>query len=97
MLREVVEVGTAKQVNSEKLSGIVFGGKTGTAEKYNQKLKRYDKTKQVASFIGLAPADNPRYVCMVLVDDPKTRTVGGLNAGPIFRNLLSAVDVSGAV
>ncbi len=91
MLREVVEVGTAKQVNSEKLPGIVFGGKTGTAEKYNQKLKRYDKTKQVASFIGLAPADNPRYVCMVLVDDPKTRTVGGLNAGPIFRNIMEGI------
>lgn len=91
MLREVVEAGTAKLVNSKKLPGIVFGGKTGTAEKYNQELRRYDHTKQVASFIGLAPAENPRYVCMVLVDDPKTRTVGGLTSGPIFRKIMEGI------
>lgn len=91
MLREVVEQGTAKSVNSSKLPGIVFGGKTGTAEKYNQQLHRYDHTKQVASFIGLAPAENPRYVCMVLLDDPKTRTVGGLTAGPVFRKIMEGI------
>lgn len=91
MLREVVEAGTAKLVNSKKLPGIVFGGKTGTAEKYNQELRRYDHTKQVASFIGLAPAENPRYVCMVRVDDPKTRTVGGLTSGPIFRKIMEGI------
>ena len=78
-------------MNSKKLPGIVFGGKTGTAEKYNQELRRYDHTKQVASFIGLAPAENPRYVCMVLVDDPKTRTVGGLTSGPIFRKIMEGI------
>jgi cell division protein FtsI/penicillin-binding protein 2 len=91
MLREVVDKGTAKSVVSKKLPNIEFGGKTGTAEKYNQELKRYDHTKQVASFIGFAPALNPRYVCMVLVDDPKTMTVGGLTAGPVFRNIMEGI------
>ena len=63
-----------------------FGGKTGTAEKYSQELKkRYDPYRSRSLFIGLAPVQNPRYVCMVLVDDPKTFTVGGLTAGPVFR------------
>lgn len=91
MLRDVVAEGTAKQVNSSKLPGVVFGGKTGTAEKYSQELKRYDRSKQVASFIGLSPAENTRYVCMVLVDDPKTKTVGGLTAGPIFRKIMEKI------
>lgn len=91
MLRDVVAEGTAKQVNSSKLPGVAFGGKTGTAEKYSQELKRYDRTKQVASFIGLSPAENTRYVCMVLVDDPKGKTVGGLTAGPIFRNIMEKI------
>ncbi len=91
MLREVVEKGTGKLVNSEKLPGIAFGGKTGTAEKYNPALGKYDKTKQVASFIGLAPAENPRYVCMVFVDEPETKTVGGATSGPIFRKIMEGI------
>lgn len=91
MLREVVDKGTAKSVVSKNLPNIEFGGKTGTAEKYNQELKRYDHTKQVASFIGFASALNPRYVCMVLIDDPKTMTVGGLTAGPVFRNIMEGI------
>ena len=91
MLREVVEIGTGKRVNSQKLSGIAFGGKTGTAEKYNKELRRYDHTRQVASFIGLAPAENPRYVCMVLMDDPKGQTSGGATSGPIFRKIMEGI------
>lgn len=91
MLREVVLEGTGKSVVSSKLPDMDFGGKTGTAEKYSQELKRYDHTKQVASFIGLAPVQNPRYVCMVLVDDPKTFTVGGLTAGPVFRSIMEGI------
>lgn len=91
MLNRVVNSGTAKQVASKKLPDVIFGGKTGTAEKYNQETGSYDHNSQVASFIGLAPVENARYVCMVLVDDPQGKHVGGVTAGPIFRRIMEGI------
>lgn len=91
MLYRVVNSGTAKRVASQKLPDVLFGGKTGTAEKYNRETRSYDRNSQVASFIGLAPAEDTRYVCLVLVDDPQGKHVGGLTAGPIFRRIMEAV------
>ena len=91
MLRGVVKGGTAKQVNSKILPGIEFSGKTGTAEKYSKEKKGFDRSKQVASFVGLAPSVNPQYVCMVLLDEPQTRTAGGVTAGPIFRRIMESI------
>ncbi len=91
MLNNVVNSGTAKRVASKKLPDVLFGGKTGTAEKFNQETGRYDRNSQVASFIGLAPVEDSRYVCLVLVDDPQGMHVGGLTAGPIFRRIMEAV------
>lgn len=96
MLREVVEMGTGKKVNSEKIPEVLFGGKTGTAIKVNETSQRYDNSKTVASFIGLAPAENTRYVCMVLVDEPGVwgKTSGGAAAGPIFRKIMEGLYYS---
>ncbi|MDR1759811.1 MAG: transpeptidase family protein [Fibrobacter sp.] len=92
MLRKVVVDGTGKSVISKKLPHVDFGGKTGTAEKYDTKLKRYDRSRQIASFIGLVPASDPRYVCMVLIDEPTEKaTVGGLTAGPVFRKIMEDI------
>lgn len=91
MLQDVVVSGTALRVNSKILPGIEFSGKTGTAEKYSHEKKGYDTKKQVSSFVGLAPAMNPQYVCMVLLDEPQTRTAGGVTAGPIFRRIMEAI------
>ncbi|WP_407441233.1 penicillin-binding transpeptidase domain-containing protein [Fibrobacter sp.] len=91
MLNRVVNSGTAKRVASKKLPDVIFGGKTGTAEKYNQETRSYDREHQVASFIGLAPVEDARYVCLVLVDDPQSKHVGGLTAGPIFRRIMEGV------
>ena len=91
MLNRVVNSGTAKQVASRKLDDVLFGGKTGTAEKYNRVTRSYDRNSQVASFIGLAPAEDTRYVCLVLVDDPQGKHVGGLTAGPIFRRIMEGI------
>lgn len=91
MLNNVVNSGTAKRVASKKLPDVLFGGKTGTAEKFNQETGRYDRNSQVASFIGLAPVEDSRYVCLVLVDDPQGMHVGGLTAGPIFRRIMEGV------
>lgn len=91
MLMGVVNSGTATRVNSKALPEIVFGGKTGTAEKYSKEKGGYDRKKQIASFIGLAPASNPKYVCLVLVDEPTTRTAGGTTAGPMFRKIMEDI------
>lgn len=91
MLNRVVNSGTAKYVVSKKLPDVIFGGKTGTAEKYNQETGKYDRNRQVASFIGLAPVEDSRYVCLVLVDDPQAKHVGGLTAGPIFRRIMEGI------
>ena len=91
MLNRVVNSGTAKRVASQKLNNVLFGGKTGTAEKYNTLTRSYDRNSQVASFIGLAPSEDTRYVCLVLVDDPQGKHVGGLTAGPIFRRIMEGI------
>jgi len=91
MLYRVVNSGTAKRVASQKLPDVLFGGKTGTAEKYNHITRSYDRNSQVASFIGLAPSEDTRYVCLVLVDDPQGKHVGGLTAGPIFRRIMEGI------
>ncbi len=97
MLQRVVydKKGTAKQAMSKKIPNVIFGGKTGTAEKYNHVTRKYDKNRQVASLIGLAPIEDVRYVCMVLVDDPnmdKDRGhTGGVTAGPIFRRIMEGI------
>ncbi len=91
MLHRVVNSGTAKKVVSKKLPDVIFGGKTGTAERYNQETGKYDRDHQDASFIGLAPVEDARYVCLVLVDDPQTSHVGGVTAGPIFRRIMEGI------
>ena len=91
MLNRVVNSGTAKRVASKRLTDVFFGGKTGPAEKYNQETGKYDRDHQVASFIGLAPVEDTRYVCLVLVDDPQGKHVGGLTAGPIFRRIMEGI------
>lgn len=91
MLNRVVNSGTAKRVASQKLTDIVFGGKTGTAEKFNRATGTYNRDSQIASFIGLAPVENARFVCLVLVDDPQGKHVGGLTAGPIFRRIMEGI------
>jgi cell division protein FtsI (penicillin-binding protein 3) len=66
LFRYVVEFGTAKFAEAP---GYVVGGKTGTAEKNLH--GRYEETKLVSSFIGAFPMNDPKYVMLTLVDEPK--------------------------
>jgi len=88
MMREVVQRGTATNIKSTMLD---FAGKTGTAEKYNQAEGKYDHSSMISSFIGMVPANNPRYVCMVVVDEPRNAHVGAYTAGPIFKEIMERV------
>ncbi|HEX8251094.1 MAG TPA: penicillin-binding protein 2 [Pyrinomonadaceae bacterium] len=89
MLREVVLSGTGKRA---RLNGYTSAGKTGTAWKYDAKLKRVSGSKYVSSFIGFAPADNPSVVIAVVLDEPQGGARdGGQVSAPIFREIAEGV------
>ncbi len=89
MLRQVVLDGTAK---TAQLTGYTSAGKTGTAWKYDAKIKAVNRNKYVSSFIGFAPADDPRVVIAIVVDEPQGAfRYGGQVAGPVFREIAEQV------
>lgn len=71
------------------IPGFKIAGKSGTAEKFDPELGTYSKTKYSASFIGIAPADNPKVVVAVIVDEPNPAIgiYGAEVAGPAFQQL----------
>ena len=68
--------------------GYKLAGKTGTAQKPD-KSGGYSKNKFVASFVGFAPARNPRLLVAVMVDEPKGDIYGGSVAAPAFQKIVS--------
>lgn len=85
-LESVVANGTGRNAY---IDGYRVGGKTGTAQKVENGV--YSKSKHIVSFIGIAPADDPRIVVYTAVDNPKgVRQFGGTIAAPIVRNILDS-------
>ena len=85
MMERVVSEGTGK---GGYVEGFRIGGKTGTSEKLPRGSEKY-----IASFVGVAPADNPQVVCLLLLDEPNAgATGGGAIAAPavgrIFEDIL---------
>ncbi|MBK7976215.1 MAG: PASTA domain-containing protein [Deltaproteobacteria bacterium] len=71
-----------------RLPGVRVAGKTGTAQKARVDGRGYDDERVVASFAGYVPADDPRLVIVVAVDEPTGPvTFGGLVAAPVFREI----------
>jgi len=85
MLERVVTEGTGKKA---QLKEYRVGGKTGTAQKAEGGV--YVDGKYVGSFVGFAPADAPRVVCTVFVDEPGDKYYGGTVAAPAVREILQA-------
>lgn len=69
------------------VEGFEVAGKTGTAQKADLDHGGYSSRKRVASFIGFVPADDPRLVMLVIVDEPEGSVYGGVVAAPAFRNI----------
>lgn len=89
MLREVVLSGTGKRA---QLNGYTSAGKTGTAWKFDEKLKKVNAAKYVSSFIGFAPAEDPAVTIAVVMDEPKVGgRDGGQVAGPVFREIAQQI------
>ncbi len=70
------------------IPGFKVAGKTGTAQKIDPATGKYTDTHYVASFTGFVPAEKPRLVIAVVLDDPIGGThAGGSVAGPVFRRV----------
>ncbi|MBP1156282.1 MULTISPECIES: stage V sporulation protein D [unclassified Paenibacillus] len=99
VVRQVISPETSKQVR-ETLESVVangtgrnafvdgyrVGGKTGTAQKVIN--GRYSSDEHIVSFIGFAPADDPKVVIYAAVDDPQGIQFGGLIAAPLVKNIM---------
>lgn len=83
-LESVVALGSGRNAYIE---GYRVGGKTGTAQKINNGV--YMVGNYITSFIGFLPADDPKVVVYVAIDNPKGITAyGGTVAAPIAKNIL---------
>jgi len=87
MLEAVVVRGTG---TAAAVSGYRVGGKTGTTQKYLTDLQEYSEEEVVASFIGMAPIDDPQIVVAVVLDSPQEYASGGRGAAPAFAEITLA-------
>ena len=92
MLEGVVREGSGKKAYIE---GYRVGGKTGTAQKYEN--GRIAVGKYVSSFVGFFPADEPKYLTLVTVDQPQGAYYGSVVAAPcakeIFEGIISLKNI----
>jgi len=82
ILRKAVEDGTGQKA---KPAGYSAAGKTGTAQKIDQRTGQYSKEDYVSSFVGFAPAGTPKLVIVVMIDSPVGVAAGGSVAAPVFK------------
>ncbi len=85
ILEEVVTRGTARD---SLVPGIKICAKTGTAQKFDNKLGKYSETKYMMSICGFLPKDEPKYTVGVFVDEPKIGRLASQVAVPIFRDVV---------
>ncbi|MBR2385000.1 MAG: stage V sporulation protein D [Clostridia bacterium] len=85
-LEGVVENGSGKQAYIE---GYKIGGKTGTAQKYENGV--ISQGKYVMSFIGFFPSNNPEYLALVIVDEPVGGQYGSTVAAPLVKEIFQGI------
>ena len=86
MLEGVVEKGSGKKTFIE---GYRVGGKTGTAQKYED--GRIAAGKYVSSFVGFFPANAPKYLALVIIDEPQGAYYGSVVAAPCAKEIFSSI------
>ena len=89
-LIEVVERGTGRRARSRYFT---IAGKTGTSQKFDLKTGRYSRDRVVTYFAGFFPATDPRFVAVIVVDEPRGKNLfGGVVNAPYFRELVEQVS-----
>ena len=105
IIRKVISEETAKKVitllrtTTEKggtgegaaPAGYEVAGKTGTAQKVDSLLGGYSEDRYTSGFMGFAPAEEPKLVLLVVVDEPQGNSYGGVVAAPIFKAVMEKV------
>ena len=86
MLEGVVTEGSGKNAYIE---GYKVGGKTGTAQKYED--GKIAAGKYVSSFVGFFPSDNPRYLALITVDEPQGTYYGSAVAAPVAKEIFQDI------
>ncbi len=88
----VVERGTGI---GARLPGVTVAGKTGTSRRYND--GKYETGNYTASFVGYFPADDPKVVCLVMLDHPRVGGyTGGAASAPIFKEIAEKIYATSA-
>ena len=91
LMRLVVQHGTGRKA---EVPGYLIGGKTGTADKPGVSRRGYGGRKVISSFVAAFPVSDPRYVVLVLVDEPKGNkktfgyATGGWVAAPVIQKVV---------
>lgn len=88
LLEGVVDHGTAK---TAAIAGVRIAGKTGTAHKPLTTGRGYARNDYIASFVGFFPANAPRYLIFVMLENPRTTYWGGHVAAPTFKKIAERI------
>ena len=90
MLEGVVsdEHGTAKKA---RIKGVEVGGKTGTSQIFNKEKGMYEWNRVVCSFAGAVPNNDPKFVAVVVIAEPKGKEYGGSVAAPVFKAIAERI------
>lgn len=88
MMVNVVENGHGKQAG---VKGYYIAGKTGTAQVPFKDRSGYDPSKSIGSFIGFGPADNPKFLMLVRISNPKDVKFAESTAAPAFGQIASFI------
>lgn len=93
LLMGVVDRGTGRNA---QVAGYTVGGKTGTAFKYEED-GTLSATKVISSFVGFAPANNPQYLCLIVIDEPQIPSAFSRSAAAPFAQMVlqNALNYSG--
>ena len=88
ILTGVVASGTGKRAQIE---GIAVAGTTGTAQQASRNGGGYDPDRNIVSFVGFLPAEDPELLCLIVVDNPLRDRWGGHTAAPAFKRVMERI------